>query len=165
MRRAFPTSGGLALLLHSIVVPRNLVTAFGPFIASRPHGGLTRGRQIFRANPGKQWDPVSGMLRKTLAGLAGVVKDVSVDVGSLAEPPGMTTWEELAAQLADAQTEGERGFRAGLAAGTIEANSAKCNLRLFDAPEGEEPRITFYRDSASWCPYCHKVATPPISPP
>ena len=35
--------------------------------------------------------------------------------------------------------------------------SAKALLRLFDAPDGTEPRVTLYRDSAAWCPYCQKV--------
>eukprot|EP00632_Arachnochrysis_sp_CCMP2950_P006847 CAMPEP_0185717042 /NCGR_PEP_ID=MMETSP1164-20130828/44046_1 /TAXON_ID=1104430 /ORGANISM="Chrysoreinhardia sp, Strain CCMP2950" /LENGTH=462 /DNA_ID=CAMNT_0028384679 /DNA_START=68 /DNA_END=1456 /DNA_ORIENTATION=- len=30
-------------------------------------------------------------------------------------------------------------------------------LRLFDEPDGYEPRVTLYRDSAAWCPYCQKV--------
>ena len=35
--------------------------------------------------------------------------------------------------------------------------SSKAELRLFDAPDGYEPRLTLYRDTASWCPYCQKV--------
>ena len=31
------------------------------------------------------------------------------------------------------------------------------SIRLFDAPDGTEPRVTFFRDHAAWCPYCHKV--------
>jgi hypothetical protein len=49
------------------------------------------------------------------------------------------------AQLHASQTPKERSFRSDLAAGKGE-NNAKANLRLFDYPEGTEPRITFYRD-------------------
>jgi len=35
--------------------------------------------------------------------------------------------------------------------------SAKATLRLFDAPDSTIPRITFWRDSASWCPYCQLI--------
>lgn len=30
------------------------------------------------------------------------------------------------------------------------------DVRLFDLPSGTSPRVTFYKDSASWCPYCQK---------
>jgi len=31
------------------------------------------------------------------------------------------------------------------------------NLRLFGAQSAEEVRVTLYRDSAAWCPYCQKL--------
>jgi glutathione S-transferase len=66
------------------------------------------------------------------------------------------SWEVLATELAAKQTPAEQQFRANLAAGRGD-NHASANLRLFDSPEGTKPRVVFYRDSASWCPYCHKV--------
>lgn len=31
------------------------------------------------------------------------------------------------------------------------------SLRLHNLPEGSTPRLTFFRDTAGWCPYCQKV--------
>ena len=33
----------------------------------------------------------------------------------------------------------------------------RADIRLFDAPEGFDPEVTLYRDTAGWCPYCEKV--------
>lgn len=30
-------------------------------------------------------------------------------------------------------------------------------IRIFDEPDNTIPRLTFFRDSAAWCPYCQKV--------
>jgi len=66
------------------------------------------------------------------------------------------TWEELRA-MHDAQaTEEQLGFRARLESGRGDAASL-ATIRRFDAPDSEEPRVTLYRDTASWCPYCEKV--------
>ena len=92
-----------------------------------------------------------------LSGLAGVAKDLRVDgVDHLVDPKDVT-WDALAEKLIEEQTVEERSFREELRTGKLQSNNAKCDLRLFDAPEGTEPRVTFYRDTASWCPYCHKV--------
>ena len=70
------------------------------------------------------------------------------------------SWEALAAAVHDAQSEAERERESslyGAARGSSGAPSAKASLRLFGAPPGTEPRVTLYRDSAAWCPYCQKV--------
>ena len=105
-------------------------------------------------------NPIAGMLRRGIAGLAGAaaagsgVDDPAFSLGSL---PESDSWEALAARLEKLQTPEERRFRSDLLAG-VGPNSAKANLRLFESRDKkEEPRVVFYRDSASWCPYCHKV--------
>jgi len=66
------------------------------------------------------------------------------------------SWGALAERLAAAETVEEAGAAALVAAGRGPP-TAGAALRLFDAPDGYEPRVTLYRDSASWCPYCQKI--------
>ncbi|GMI56827.1 hypothetical protein TeGR_g6897 [Tetraparma gracilis] len=65
----------------------------------------------------------------------------------------MPSWSSAASLLSSQQTPAEASFRARLAAGT--AASPLASLRLFDGDAA--PKVTFYRDSASWCPYSHGV--------
>ena len=41
--------------------------------------------------------------------------------------------------------------------------SHKANVRFFGAPEGFQPEVTLYRDTAGWCPYCENVNLTPLS--
>jgi len=68
------------------------------------------------------------------------------------------SWESISGDLAAAQTPSEREFRGNLAKG-LGSPSPLHDLRLYDAARFSESdvRVTFYRDSASWCPYCQKV--------
>ena len=93
-------------------------------------------------------------MKKSLEGLSGLNKPLEVDLTGMAEPE--ISWNALASSLASLQSPEERAFRENLAAGQGD-NSPMATLRIFDAPKGTEPRVTFYRDSASWCPYCQKV--------
>ena len=67
------------------------------------------------------------------------------------------SWDALKAVRDDAATEEERAFRGLMESGRLPHASALAKQRLFDLPEGEAPRVTFYRDTAAWCPYCEKV--------
>lgn len=65
------------------------------------------------------------------------------------------SWEDLKARL-DSEASAElKDFRSGLAKG--EVANAMANLRVFDKDAETAQKVTLYRDSASWCPYCHKV--------
>jgi len=67
------------------------------------------------------------------------------------------SWDDIRNQLQSKQTNDELKFRDNLDKG-YGKGSPLHKLRLFDESNKEEDvRVTLYRDSASWCPYCHKV--------
>lgn len=66
-------------------------------------------------------------------------------------------WDALKKTLEAASTEEELRFREELESGRSPRANAMATKRLFDLPDGEKPRVTFYRDTAAWCPYCEKV--------
>jgi glutathione S-transferase len=67
------------------------------------------------------------------------------------------SWETVRETLVSLQTPEERKFRDNLAKGYGPASPLH-KVRLYDESNREdEIRVTFYRDSASWCPYCQKV--------
>lgn len=68
-----------------------------------------------------------------------------------------STWDNIRSKLESAQTEEEKRFRPNLEKGHGAASPLNL-VRLYDKSNREEDiRVTFYRDHASWCPYCHKV--------
>ncbi len=74
----------------------------------------------------------------------------------LAAAPSWSVLAEIAKQAA-AAIGAEMMTAAGRRGGSEDgAPSAQARLRTF----GESPasvRVTFYRDTHAWCPYCHKV--------
>jgi glutathione S-transferase len=75
-------------------------------------------------------------------------------------PASLPDWESIRKQLeSQMETNEERNFRRNLAKGYGVAGSPLHKVRLYDESNKEEDiRVTFYRDSASWCPYCQKVS-------
>jgi len=72
--------------------------------------------------------------------------------------PGVPEWSSLRERLESVQTPSEKQFRPSLSKG-LGAASPLHDLRLIDEAKFSEQdvRVVFYRDSASWCPYCQKV--------
>ncbi|ACI65237.1 predicted protein [Phaeodactylum tricornutum CCAP 1055/1] len=76
---------------------------------------------------------------------------------ALIESP-RSSWNEIRSLLESRMTtNAERNFRNNLSTGYGVASPLH-NVRLYDeANQESDVRVTFYRDSASWCPYCQKV--------
>lgn len=66
------------------------------------------------------------------------------------------SWTDLRTTLSQLETPEERAFRDNVAKG-IGMASPLNKIRLFDDATEKDIQVTFYRDSASWCPYCQKV--------
>ena len=72
------------------------------------------------------------------------------------------SWDVVRSTLDSVQTPEEGQFRELLKTGKGPPSPLH-KIRLYDDSNSEEDiRVTFYRDSASWCPYCH-VSTLEIS--
>jgi len=68
------------------------------------------------------------------------------------------SWDDIRSELESVQTPEERNFRENIQKGYGEVGSALHKVRLYDESNKESDiRITFYRDHASWCPYCQKI--------
>jgi len=63
-----------------------------------------------------------------------------------------TSWEDVRSTLTSLQTPEERAFRESLKTGRGPPSPLH-KIRLYDDSNTEKDvRVTFYRDSASWCP-------------
>lgn len=68
-----------------------------------------------------------------------------------------SSWEQIRSDLETKQTGEEKAFRSNVEKGIGPASPLN-KIRLYDESNTEEDiRVTLYRDSASWCPYCQKV--------
>jgi len=75
--------------------------------------------------------------------------------GAVAVEDHAPSWSDLHSALEAKSSREEKEFRSKLSKGQV-AN-AMANLRVFDKDSDSAKRVTLYRDTASWCPYCHKV--------
>ena len=73
------------------------------------------------------------------------------------ETLNVPSWDRIRSLLEQQQTPEERLFRVNLQNG-YGVSSPLHKVRLYNEQNKvEDVRVTFYRDSASWCPYCQKV--------
>jgi thiol-disulfide isomerase/thioredoxin len=121
--------------------------AFTPSQQSSPS---TR-RYLFNGNP---LDMIASIFSQSSA-TADTAQPVNAALSTLALPD----WKAVRSDLESKMTsDEERNFRANLAKGYGVAGSPLHKIRLFDeSNEEKDIRVTFYRDSASWCPYCQKI--------
>ncbi|CAB9519636.1 Glutathione S-transferase [Seminavis robusta] len=104
-------------------------------------------------------NPFSSLLGDFASSIMGQGDSVSANANLDATLQGIATvgWSEIRSQLESVQTPEERQFRDSLALG-YGVGSPMNKIRLYDESNKEEDiRVTFYRDHASWCPYCQKV--------
>ena len=125
--RAAPQSSALSARQESY----NPLSMFGDLAASFiPGGGGGGGKTMGEAN---------AQLDATISSLV------------------ISQWEDVRSKLEAVQTEEEKHFRPSLEKGIGRASPLN-TIRLFDESNTEDDvRVVFYRDHASWCPYCHKV--------
>jgi len=127
--------------------------------------GLLNTGSIYRHHMVSEKNPFSSMIgdvaKSLFGGDAKVDQSTADKVNAVAEKSGTAgkTWSEIKDQLASQQTsDEERKFRENLEKGYGIEGSPMHKVRLFDESNKEEDiAVTFYRDSASWCPYCQKV--------
>jgi len=74
---------------------------------------------------------------------------------SLQKPP--PSWDILSKMLQNQQSSKEQSFRALLENGTIHSGLSSNSIRINPQHPNPNVKITFYKDTASWCPYCQKV--------
>ena len=143
--------------MSTIVVFSSLVRSGNSFIG--PVLSSSRSRSILRLQAKREkYNPFSTMLGDMASSILGGNKGPSVnpEMESTLLELGFP-WEDVTSALQGVQTPQEKQFRRNLEKG-YGAPSPLHKIRLFDESNKEEDiRITFYRDSASWCPYCQKV--------
>ncbi|KAG7347774.1 glutathione S-transferase [Nitzschia inconspicua] len=103
-------------------------------------------------------NPFTSMIGDVASSLFGS-KNVAANENAEAALKAISTpsWMELRNSLESQQTFEEKAFRQNLAKGYGVASPLH-KARLYNESNKEEDiAVTFYRDSASWCPYCQKV--------
>jgi glutathione S-transferase len=67
------------------------------------------------------------------------------------------SWDSLKASVLSTATGSELAEARALQSKGLGPTHTDAKLRLFDAKSEDEVRVTFFRDTAAWCPYCQKV--------
>lgn len=163
---ALASSAALSFLLLSPATPASAFTSctaapssrVGPaasrLIVSRSTSSTTT---TALAAQGK-YNPLSmfgDMASSLIPGGGGQAPNAQLDqtISSLITP----SWDDIRTKLESKQTDEEKQFRTNIVKGFGKASPLNL-VRLYDESNTESDiRVTFYRDHASWCPYCHKV--------
>ena len=98
-------------------------------------------------------NPFSSMIGDMASSIFGSAGSVSANpkVESRLSSTTTLSWQDIRKQLEVVQTPEERSFRSNLTKG-YGVGSPLHKIRLYDESNREEDiRVTFYRDSASWC--------------
>mmetsp|Transcript_109711 Transcript_109711/g.306780 ORF Transcript_109711/g.306780 Transcript_109711/m.306780 type:complete len:589 (+) Transcript_109711:61-1827(+) len=123
-----------------------------PASSQQQRSGSTR-QYMFNGNP---LDMMSSLFDKSSSA---ATPDTAQPVNEALSNLVLADWTTVRTHLESKMTtDEERNFRANLAMGYGVTGSPMHKIRLFDESNQEKDiRVTFYRDSASWCPYCQKV--------
>lgn len=119
--------------------------------------------RMFGSNPfqsifGNVASSISNIQQKGLTTMSSdtISEMQALTAGTLASH-NIGSWDDIRSTLTSKQTPEEQNFRSILGKGYGKPSPLH-KLRLFDESNKEEDvRVTLYRDSASWCPYCQKV--------
>lgn len=124
-----------------------------PASSQQQRSGSTR-QYMFNGNP---LEMMSSLFDKSSS--ANATPDTAQPVNEALSNLVLADWTTVRTHLESKMTtDEERNFRANLVMGYGVTGSPMHKIRLFDESNQEKDiRVTFYRDSASWCPYCQKV--------
>lgn len=156
-----PSMGLISLLGSFILRPAPLVHGF----AGRLPCAVGRSSAIVGAsalyssnkNPPGSSNPFSSFVKDMTSSIMGNSLSTQPHIDqSLATM--VSTWEQVRSTLESMmETDDEKLFRARLEKGYGVASPLH-RVRLFEESNTEDDiRVVFYRDAASWCPYCQKV--------
>jgi glutathione S-transferase len=105
----------------------------------------------------QSFQPLASFFEDMASNLLGKILEVKPQVDKRLQDVAIPSWKTIRTILEGSQAEEERTFRSNLVHG-YGIGSPLHKVRLYDETNKEEDvRVTFYRDSASWCPYCQKV--------
>jgi len=113
---------------------------------------------LFLSDKSRQYNSFSTLIGDMASSLLGKTMSPNPAVDKALTNVGTTSWQNVRSLLESSmETNDERLFRQNLDKG-YGVGSPLHKVRLYDESNQEQDiRVTFYRDSASWCPYCHKV--------
>jgi len=139
------------------------VEAFPSALSSRsslPTSKYLTSRLAAEKRPGNPFQTLIGDMASSLASSisGGSMNNSNLDeLDTSLRSMVSSSWEDIRTDLVSKQTPEERAFRSNVEKGIGPASPLN-KIRLFDESNKEEDiRVTFYRDHASWCPYCQKV--------